>query len=46
QHLMLLSELAERFSDADFRQRLRAAPNAEALMGLLTDVPPPQASAA
>ncbi|RBC45552.1 PTS sugar transporter subunit IIA, partial [Xanthomonas oryzae pv. oryzae] len=25
---------------------LRAAPNAEALMGLLTDVPPPQASAA
>ncbi|KOR44765.1 PTS fructose transporter subunit IIA [Xanthomonas oryzae] len=46
QHLMLLSELAERFSDADFRQRLRAAPNAEALMGLLTDVPPPHASAA
>ncbi|QBG92810.1 PTS sugar transporter subunit IIA [Xanthomonas oryzae] len=46
QHLMLLSELAERFSDADFRQRLRAAPNAEAVMGLLTDVPPPQASAA
>ncbi|AJQ88419.1 PTS sugar transporter subunit IIA [Xanthomonas oryzae pv. oryzicola] len=46
QHLMLLSELAERFSDADFRQRLRAAPNAEALMGLLTNVPPPQASAA
>ncbi|QBG96675.1 PTS sugar transporter subunit IIA [Xanthomonas oryzae] len=46
QHLMLLSELAERFSDADFRQRLRAAPNAEALMGLLTDVPPLQASAA
>lgn len=46
QHLMLLSELVERFSDADFRQRLRAAPNAEALMGLLTNVPPPQASAA
>ncbi|UXA48157.1 PTS sugar transporter subunit IIA [Xanthomonas prunicola] len=46
QHLMLLSELAERFSDADFRQRLRAAPNADALMALLTDVPPPQASAA
>ncbi|ALS95472.1 PTS sugar transporter subunit IIA [Xanthomonas oryzae] len=46
QHLMLLSELAEWFSDADFRQQLRAAPNAEALMGLLTDVPPPQASAA
>ncbi|AZR35624.1 PTS sugar transporter subunit IIA [Xanthomonas vasicola] len=46
QHLMLLSELAERFSDADFRQQLRAAPNADALMALLTDVPPPQASAA
>ncbi|GAE60867.1 nitrogen regulatory IIA protein [Xanthomonas arboricola pv. pruni MAFF 301427] len=30
QHLMLLSELAERFSDADFRQQLRAAPNADA----------------
>ncbi|KHL55927.1 PTS sugar transporter subunit IIA [Xanthomonas cannabis] len=46
QHLMLLSELAERFSDADFRQQLRAAPNADALLALLTDVPPPQASAA
>ncbi|MEA9660252.1 PTS sugar transporter subunit IIA [Xanthomonas campestris] len=46
QHLMLLSELAERFSDADFRQQLRAAPNADALMALLTDVPPAQASAA
>ncbi|MFC7520954.1 PTS sugar transporter subunit IIA [Xanthomonas populi] len=46
QHLMLLSELAERFSDAAFRQQLRAAPNADALMALLTDAPPPQASAA
>ncbi|OOW70854.1 PTS fructose transporter subunit IIA [Xanthomonas axonopodis pv. melhusii] len=46
QHLMLLSELAERFSDADFRQNLRAAPNADALMALLADVPPAQASAA
>ncbi|MBB5735143.1 PTS system nitrogen regulatory IIA component [Xanthomonas arboricola] len=46
QHLMLLSELAERFSDADFRQQLRAAPNADALMALLTDAPPAQASAA
>ncbi|KGK59028.1 MULTISPECIES: PTS sugar transporter subunit IIA [Xanthomonas] len=46
QHLMLLSELAERFSDAEFRQQLRAAPNADALLALLTDVPPPQASAA
>ncbi|CAG2093491.1 PTS sugar transporter subunit IIA [Xanthomonas arboricola] len=46
QHLMLLSELAERFSDADFRQQLRDAPNADALMALLTDAPPAQASAA
>ncbi|ATS22017.1 MULTISPECIES: PTS sugar transporter subunit IIA [Xanthomonas] len=46
QHLMLLSELAERFSDADFRRNLRAAPNADALMALLADVPPTQASAA
>ncbi|AYO94945.1 PTS sugar transporter subunit IIA [Xanthomonas campestris pv. zingibericola] len=46
QHLMLLSELAERFSDADFRRNLRAAPNADALMALLADMPPAQASAA
>ncbi|MBV6882390.1 PTS sugar transporter subunit IIA [Xanthomonas euvesicatoria] len=46
QHLMLLSELAERFSDADFRRNLRAAPDADALMALLADVPPAQASAA
>ncbi|KQR13521.1 MULTISPECIES: PTS sugar transporter subunit IIA [Xanthomonas] len=46
QHLMLLSELAERFSDPQFRQQLRAAPDADALMALLTDAPPPQASAA
>lgn len=46
QHLMLLSELAERFSDAEFRLQLRAAPNADALMALLVDAPPPQASAA
>jgi|GEM_PF-126881 len=46
QHLMLLSELAERFSDADFREHLRAAPDADALMALLTDMPPSQASAA
>ncbi|CAD7715146.1 MULTISPECIES: PTS sugar transporter subunit IIA [Xanthomonas] len=46
QHLMLLSELAERFSDAEFRLQLRAAPNADALMALLIDAPPPQASAA
>ena len=46
QHLMLLSELAERFSDSHFRQQLRAAPDAQALMALLTEVPPPHASAA
>lgn len=46
QHLMLLSELAERFSDAEFRQQLRTAPDAGALMALLTDRPPTQASAA
>ncbi|WAT14078.1 PTS sugar transporter subunit IIA [Xanthomonas fragariae] len=46
QHLMLLSELAERFSDAEFRQQLRAAPNADALMALLADAPPPQTNAA
>ncbi|WP_368859534.1 PTS sugar transporter subunit IIA [Escherichia coli] len=46
QHLMLLSELAERFSDSQFRQQLRAAPDAQALMALLTEVPPPHASAA
>ncbi|OQP85005.1 PTS fructose transporter subunit IIA [Xanthomonas phaseoli pv. syngonii LMG 9055] len=46
QHLMLLSELAERFSDVDFRRNLRAAPNADALMALLADVPSAQASVA
>ena len=35
QHLQLLSELAERFGDAGFRDALRAAPDADALRALL-----------
>jgi PTS system nitrogen regulatory IIA component len=37
QHLQLLSELAERFSDAAFRAALRAAPDAAALRNLLLE---------
>jgi PTS system nitrogen regulatory IIA component len=37
QHLLLLAQLAEMFGDADFRQRLRAAPDAAALYALLSD---------
>jgi PTS system nitrogen regulatory IIA component len=37
QHLMLLSELAERFSDADFREALRKATDAQAMRTLLLD---------
>lgn len=39
QHLMLLSELAERFSDEGFRQALRVAPDAEAMRTLLLAKP-------
>lgn len=46
QHLMLLSELAERFSDTGFRQQLREAPDAQTLLALLGDTQPAQASAA
>lgn len=46
QHLMLLSELAERFSDADVRRQLRAAADAPAMLDLLLQPPPTQASAA
>lgn len=46
QHLMLLSELAERFSDPDFRQALREASDAEALLALIVSPSPSQASAA
>ncbi len=35
QHLMLLSELAEMFSDADVRNALRDAPDAEALQHII-----------
>ena len=39
QHLMLLSELAERFSDERFRGALRAAPDAPSMRKLLLDEP-------
>lgn len=46
QHLMLLSELAERFSDERFRAALRNAPDARAMRALLLDQPPsPEARA-
>ena len=37
QHLVLLSQLAEMFGDAGFRDQLRAAPDAAALHALLAD---------
>lgn len=40
QHLMLLSELAERFSDERFRAALRNAPDARAMRALLLDQAP------
>ena len=39
EHLMLLSELAERFSDARFRTALRNAPDAQSMRKLLLDQP-------
>ena len=46
QHLQLLSELAERFADADFRAALRDAPDMpQALRALLLDRPTPTPSA-
>ena len=46
QHLMLLSELAERFSDERFRNALRNAPDAGTMRNLLLDDPyPPKAAA-
>lgn len=44
QHLMLLSELAELFSNAQVRDALRSAPDAEALRQVIEH--PPEASAA
>lgn len=48
-HLQILSELAQMFSDADFRERLLAAGDAETVHKLLTGwspYAPPQRSAA
>ncbi len=44
QHLQLLSELAERFADADYRDALRRADDGDALLRLLS-APPPAAAA-
>ncbi len=41
QHLEILSELAERFSHADFRDSLRAARNLATLRGILLGLPQP-----
>jgi PTS system nitrogen regulatory IIA component len=46
QHLMLLSELAERFSDELLRKALRSAPDAQAMRALLLDQPRPAKAAA
>ena len=46
QHLQLLAELAERFSDAAFRAQLRAAPDVAALRAVLTAPEPPVSMAA
>ena len=46
EHLLLLSALAARFSDAGFRDALHRAPDADALRALLTDHPPNHESAA
>jgi PTS system nitrogen regulatory IIA component len=43
QHLQLLSELAERFSDPGFRTALRIAPDADALRGALLGAMSPAA---
>ena len=37
QHLQLLSELAEHFADASFRDALRASEDVDALAGLLLE---------
>lgn len=44
EHLMLLAELAEHFSDPDFREALRQAPDETALLRLLATHAPPGAS--
>lgn len=45
QHLLLLSQLAELFSDASMAARLRAAPDAAAIYELLSDWQPRHAAA-
>jgi PTS system nitrogen regulatory IIA component len=40
QHLQILSELADRFGDADFRDALRGAADITELRGLLYDTVP------
>ena len=45
-HLQHLAGVAERFADAEFRDRLRMARSVDALRGLLLDRPRPAASAA
>ena len=45
QHLMLLSELAERFSDEGFRTALRTAPDAQSMRKLLLEPHSPKAAA-
>ncbi len=44
QHLQLLSELAERFADADYRAALREAGDAHTLLRLLAEAPAPAAA--
>lgn len=44
QHLQLLSELAERFAEADYRAALREAGDADALLRLLAQPPAPAAA--
>ncbi len=46
QHLVLLSELAERFSSEAFRDALRAAPDAAALLAVLREGADPRNAAA
>lgn len=45
-HLQHLAGVAERFADAEFRDRLRMARSVDALRGLLLDRPRPAAGAA
>lgn len=46
QHLVLLSELATLFGDEEFRRRLRAAPDAQAVHSLFAEAQPAHHAAA